>query len=256
VCLERGPVRAVVRAGPHGPDHQLGHAHADLLSFEASFDRRRVVVDTGTGVYQAGRVRERLRSTAAHNTIALDGEELLEAWSSFRSGRRGRATTHARGETDRCSWLWASHDAYRRLDGAPMPHRLLCVAGEGLLVVDVVLGAGCHRIATHLHLHPDLPAESVSVTALGAPLGQRAAPYHERFGQTREMTECFVECEAELPWLAGWLIRPGRPPDPEVSLAIARGVAALRIAGPGAAPLAIDWDLGRAPSAASVSIRC
>jgi uncharacterized heparinase superfamily protein len=255
VCLERGTVRAVVRAGPHGPDYQLGHAHADLLSFEASFGARRVVVDTGTGAYQAGPARERLRSTAAHNTIAIDGAELLEAWSSFRSGRRGRATAQARGETDRCAWLWASHDAYRGLTGAPVPHRLLCVTDDGLLVVDAILGGGRHRIASHLHLHPDLPPDAASIAALGGPAGRRAAPYHERFNQTRELTECFVECEAELPWVGGWLVRLGSVAAPSVSLRIERGAVALRIAGEGA-PLELDWNLAGTPSAASVSIRC
>ena len=254
VRLERGSVRAVARAGPHGPDHQLGHAHADLLSFEASFGARRAVVDTGTGVYQAGPVRQRLRSTAAHNTVALDGEELLEVWSSFRSGRRGRATVHARGETDRCAWLWASHDAYRRLAGAPVPHRLLCVTDTGLLVVDAILGTGRHRIASHLHLHPDLPADAIAVAALGAAAGRRSVPYHERFNQTRDMTECFVECEAALPWAGGWLVQAGAHAAPSASLRLERGALSLRIEGP--APVELDWSLAAPPSAASVSIRC
>ena len=255
VCLERGSLRAVVRAGPHGPDHQLGHAHADLLSFEVSFGAQRVAVDTGTGVYQAGPARERLRSTGAHNTIALDGAEQLEAWSSFRSGRRGRARTHARAETDRYAWLWASHDAYRRLPGAPVPHRLLCADPERLLVLDAILGTGSHRIASHLHLHPDLPAGAASVASLAGSAGRRLVPYHERFGETREMTECFVECEAELPWVGGWLLRAGSLDAPSVSLRIERDGVALRIAGPGAG-FELDWNLVDPPSAASVSIRC
>src|SRR5262249_20657802 len=36
VVLRAGDAHAVIRAGAHGPDFQLGHAHADLLSFEAS----------------------------------------------------------------------------------------------------------------------------------------------------------------------------------------------------------------------------
>ena len=36
LALRRGETFAVLRAGPHGPDYQLGHAHGDLLSFEMS----------------------------------------------------------------------------------------------------------------------------------------------------------------------------------------------------------------------------
>jgi uncharacterized heparinase superfamily protein len=71
VAPARGAVRAVMRAGPHGPDYLLGHAHADLLSFDLSIGTRRVVTDTGTGCYEAGPERQQLRSTAAHNTLQV-----------------------------------------------------------------------------------------------------------------------------------------------------------------------------------------
>jgi hypothetical protein len=240
----------VIRCGPHGPDHQLGHAHADLLSFDASRGAVRVVTDTGTGVYAAGPVRERLRSTAAHNTIALDGVELLEAWSSFRAGRRGRARCHARGEDARFVWLWASHDAYAHLVGAPRPHRLLAVSEEALLVLDAVLGTGRHRVASHLHLHPDLPEGTAHVEALGAQARAYRAPLHERFNETREMTELRVEAEAELPWAGGWWIELGGGGRPAVELRFERGALQAVIAGRG---LRVRWELGAPPGARSVS---
>lgn len=210
VRLERGPVRCVVRAGAHGPDHQLGHAHADLLSFDASFGPHRIVTDTGTAAYADGPVRRHLRSTAAHNTLQLDDAELLEAWSSFRSGRRGRAQLRACGGDARFAWLVAAHDGYAWLPGAPCPQRLWVASAELLWVIDAVTGDGSHRIASRLHLHPDAPADRFDVVALGgAPLRREGAPLHERFGETRTMARLVCETETDLPWAGGFALRFG-----------------------------------------------
>jgi uncharacterized heparinase superfamily protein len=136
VALRSGDLRLVLRAGPHGPDHQLGHAHADLLSFDLSSGTRRVVTDTGTSLYDPGPERMYLRSTAAHSTIRIDAREQLEAWGSFRVGRRGRAWVETRGSDGPWQWVSASHDAYKGLAGRPMHHRLFLVGAGRALVLD------------------------------------------------------------------------------------------------------------------------
>jgi uncharacterized heparinase superfamily protein len=210
VVLRNGPAHVVVRAGAHGPDHQLGHAHADLLSFEASLGRVRLVTDTGTGSYDAGPVRERLRSTAAHNTVQLDGAELLEAWGSFRSGRRGRASVRWRGASNGFALLHAGHDAWRFLPGRPRHERLFALSPDLLLVLDVVLGAGRHRVRSALHLHPDLPSSlALEVIPRGGSRFSACVPLHERFNQSREMAEAGVEAELELPWVGGFALASG-----------------------------------------------
>ncbi|MCX5739436.1 MAG: heparinase II/III family protein, partial [Proteobacteria bacterium] len=249
VRLARGPLRCVVRAGSHGPDYQLGHAHADLLSFDVSVGALRVVTDTGTGAYANGPMRRHLRSTAAHNTVQVDGAELLEAWSSFRSGRRGRARVLARGCCDRFEWLVASHDGYRWLPGSPEPQRLWLVGENELWVLDAVLGTGRHRIESRLHLHPDAAAAAVSVRALGAVASEGRAPLHEHFNATREMSQLVVATEAPLPWLGGFWLRIGATPEAQPSLALDGRVAKLRLAA-GTRWLAVDWNLD-APGAAA-----
>jgi uncharacterized heparinase superfamily protein len=231
VVLRAGPAHVVVRAGAHGPDHQLGHAHADLLSFEASLGPVRVVSDTGTGTYDAGPVRDRLRSTAAHNTVQLDGAELLEAWGSFRTGRRGRARVRSRGAAGGFEWLHAAHDAWRFLPGEPRHERLFAVSPELLLVLDVVLGSGSHRIRSPLHLHPDLPSSlGLELTPRGGEVFRGRVPLHERFNQTREMTEVGVEAEAALPWVGGFALASGALAR-DWQLELADGVVHARLAG-------------------------
>jgi len=212
VALERGAVRAVMRAGPHGPDYLLGHAHADLLSFDVSVGNRRVISDTGTGFYEAGPERQQLRSTAAHNTLQVDGEEQIEAWASFRVGRRGRARVRGQGSDGSWSWIWASHDAFSGLSGSPIHQRLLAISEHAVLVLDVLTGTGRHRVASYLHLHPTCPVASRRVAALGADTQHRPVPYYERFGETLEMLRLEVESSAELPWVGGWLIPIGDDP--------------------------------------------
>ena len=253
VRLSRGPLRCVLRAGPHGPDHQLGHAHADLLAFDVSHGAVRVVTDTGTAAYADGPLRRHLRSTAAHNTVQLDGAELLEAWSSFRSGRHGRARTIARGASDRFEWLVAAHDGYAWLAGAPQPQRLWLVGEDELWVLDAVLGSGRHPIASRLHLHPDASQAACSVRALGGDAREQLAPLHEHFNETREMRRLVVEADATLPWLGGFWLRFGAPSDARPSLARDGRIARLRL-DDGARSLAVDWDLGTT-GAAAVAIR-
>lgn len=240
VRLERGALRCVVRAGAHGPDHQLGHAHADLLSFDASFGSHRIVTDTGTAAYADGPVRRHLRSTAAHNTIQLDDAELLEAWSSFRSGRRGRARVLARGGDAHSAWLVAAHDGYAWLPGAPCPRRLWVAGADALWVIDAVTGEGRHRIASRLHVHPDAPLDRFDVVALGdAPLRHESAPLHEHFGETRPMMRFVCETETTLPWAGGFVLRFGsRIGTPLPSLAFDGTRARAR-----ATDLSIVWNV-------------
>jgi hypothetical protein len=238
-------VRAVVRAGPHGPDHQLGHAHADLLSFELSRGAQRLVTDTGTGVYAAGPARAWLRSTAAHNTVQLDGAELLETWSSFRAGRRGRARCHGRGEAGGFAWIHASHDGWRWLPGAPVHHRLLAVRDDAALVVDLVAGGGRHRIESRLHLHPDAPPSALSVHPLAGTLERRSAPYHERFGETRTRAVLVATADAPLPWLGGFWVPFAERAAPRTELALEGRAVRVAIEDAGLW-IALRWDVDAA----------
>jgi len=248
VPLHRGTWRAVVRGGPHGPDYLLGHAHADLLSFDLSAGSRRVVTDTGTPLYDPGPVRQYARSTAAHNTRQIDAQEQIEAWGSFRVGRRGKARVRARGGDAQWTWVWAEADSFARQPGHPVHHRLLAVSDSGVIAIDAVLGEGTHAIASRLHLHPDRPDTGCHVGALAAVPTCEEAPLHERFGETREMTCLTVAHTGPLPWVGGWWIGRGDASAPdgsfECNLRIANGVVSLTDAA-GNAP-GVRWRVAAA----------
>ena len=65
-------------------------AIADFFSFELSLRGTRVVVDSGVSTYETGPMREYCRSTRAHNTVEIEGQDLVELWGAFRVGRRCR----------------------------------------------------------------------------------------------------------------------------------------------------------------------
>lgn len=78
----------IAKAGAPGPAWQLGHAHADALSYELSLDGQRVIVNSGVHGYADSPHRTACRAEAAHNTAAVIGTPQLETWAAFRVGRR------------------------------------------------------------------------------------------------------------------------------------------------------------------------
>lgn len=65
-----------VSCAPNGQNANGGHCHNDKLSFELCIDGEDVIVDPGTHVYTAEpEWRNKLRSTAYHNTVVVDEKE-------------------------------------------------------------------------------------------------------------------------------------------------------------------------------------
>src|SRR5207342_2892914 len=67
----------IVDCGDVGMNGRGGHGHNDILSFELFMNGFNVVTDCGAYLYTASREwRNLFRSTAFHNTLQVDGEEL------------------------------------------------------------------------------------------------------------------------------------------------------------------------------------
>ena len=110
-----------------------------------------LLVDTGTSTYAPGPVRSYERSTAAHNTLEVDGTDSTEVWGAFRAARRARvtelATCIAHGGV---LTVEAVHDGYRRLPGRPVHRRRWPLTETGLRVEDHVTGRGRHALVAAL----------------------------------------------------------------------------------------------------------
>ncbi|TAN51553.1 MAG: hypothetical protein EPN26_08930 [Rhodospirillales bacterium] len=133
--LEAGDMVVIFDAGLCCPDHLTAHAHADTLSFEMSVGTQRVIVNSGTYAYQDPDWRNYFRSTAAHSTIMVNGQNSAEVFATFRLGRRpAKAELFRDGD-----WIVGRHDGYRHL-GITVERRLRLTA-QGLEGEDRVIGA-------------------------------------------------------------------------------------------------------------------
>ncbi len=112
-----------------------------------------MVVDTGVSTYEPGPERAYERSTAAHNTVRMDGEEQAEIWASFRVGRRPHVGQIRGGRNGVFPFVSGEHDAYRRL-GVVHARTILLHAPDTWIVADILQGSGSHRVESFLHFHP------------------------------------------------------------------------------------------------------
>jgi uncharacterized heparinase superfamily protein len=147
-----GGWRLLADVGPPCPDELPGHAHADTLSCILQVDGMPLLVDTGTSTYERGPVRQYERSTAAHNTVEVDGANSTEVWGAFRAGRRARVRDFASRATPEGVVFEAAHDGFRRLPGAPLHRRRWSLAEAGLRVDDLITGIGLHSVVVRWHL--------------------------------------------------------------------------------------------------------
>ena len=92
--LEVNVDKFIIDCGDISPSYQPGHTHCDFLSYELVLDDQLVVVDSGVYEYAEGEMRQYVRSTKAHNTVSVDGDEQSEIWAAFRVARRA-IKTHA-----------------------------------------------------------------------------------------------------------------------------------------------------------------
>ena len=141
--------------GKIGPDYIPGHAHADILSFELSLRGHRVIVDAGVHDYEVSAARHYCRSTAAHNTVEVDGQDQCEMWGAFRVARRGYPRDVVWQPSVKGFSLSGWHDGYRRLSGRPVHSRSIqWDARSGLTVTDRVTASCSVKAVSRLHLHP------------------------------------------------------------------------------------------------------
>ena len=158
-----------VDAGEVGPDHQPGHAHADTFSFVLYVDNLPFIVDSGTSTYQIGKQRQWERSTAAHNTVEVNGTDSSEVWAGFRVGSRARVNLI----TDSATVLMAQHNGYKRF--GIIHERSWIVGPTKLTVIDRLLNvknktlSGQNGIA-RFHIHPDLTVQLVGESVVLGPI--------------------------------------------------------------------------------------
>lgn len=142
----------VIDCGPHG-DLSGGHGHADALSFDLSVRGRAALVDPGTFTYTgSAELREHFRSTAAHNTLTIDGESSAVPAGPF----SWRATTDGKTthwiDRARFDFFSGTHDGYKKVAPQAVHARsLLFLHHDYLIMRDQVTTEGAHRFELNFH---------------------------------------------------------------------------------------------------------
>jgi uncharacterized heparinase superfamily protein len=208
----------IIDCGNIAPDYQPGHTHCDFLSYELCICGQRFIIDTGTFGYELGDRRQYMRSTAAHNTIEVNGQEQSEIWGGFRVARRGRSTGARIEEfTDTGMRFRGGHDGYRRLPQRVLHERMFEVEFTGKYRIhDSLTGTGQCHAKSYIHFASDIELihESDSIwlavgdseTGLRISLGegctaeQIITEYFPKFGVCMDKHTLVLSRAAELPF--------------------------------------------------------
>jgi uncharacterized heparinase superfamily protein len=163
--LRNASTHVFVDCGEVGMRGRGGHGHNDTLSFELFMNGAGVITDCGAFVYTASREwRNKFRSTAFHNTIQIDDQELnrfVDANALWQL-HYDAVPADVRWTYDSQGGYWqGSHTGYHRLTPPTTPARAMWLAPDRplLAVRDHVQGTGTHRVTWRWHLDPSCDAD-------------------------------------------------------------------------------------------------
>jgi hypothetical protein len=145
--------------GPHGYLAIAGHAHADALSIEVRHAGVDILVDPGTYCYLTDPVARRyFRSTIAHNTLEIGGQDQATYGGSFLwlDAPNSHAVAIDGVDGGPVARWQARHDGYARQSGGPIHERTVTLdrVARRIEVADCVLGQGTFDVRLAFHLGP------------------------------------------------------------------------------------------------------
>ena len=163
--LRSGDVYMAVDCGRIAPDDLPAHGHGDVLSFELSVGKERLIVDQGVFEYNAGEKRQRARSAASHNTLCFERADQADFFGAFRCGRRPDVTVLAYQPSANGFVLEGTHNGFRDLPGKPQHFRRFDVSRDRIVIGDRIEGAADRSARIGFLLHPDAEATCEGTTA-------------------------------------------------------------------------------------------
>jgi len=190
----------VFDAGSFGLGPLYAHAHADALSFWLSFGGREFLIDPGTYCYDWSNWRQYFRSTAAHNTIRIDGRDQAEQAGTFLWSSRVNAYLESFEDSEGSAEVEGWHDGYRRLADPVIHYRRLRLFKKSrtLAVVDRLECHGRHDVELFFHFSPECRVAQVRNNCFLVTSGERAL-----LVQIDSRLQVMIEQAALLPIL-GW----------------------------------------------------
>jgi Heparinase II/III N-terminus/Heparinase II/III-like protein len=147
-----GKLYSIIDCGDHGARGRGSHGHSDALSIELFALHRTFLRDPGTYVYTADEQQRNLfRSTAYHNTVRIDGEEISQVnpGEIFAFAENVHPKVNEWESNADRDVLDAEHHAYFRFASfaSPVTHRRIVTLDkrkEFWTIRDIFRGRGSH----------------------------------------------------------------------------------------------------------------
>jgi len=163
-------------AGSFGLDPLYAHAHADALSFWLSYGGRQFLIDPGTYCYDWSEWRRYFRSTAAHNTIRIDGLDQAEQAGTFLWKKPVNAYLAVLENLEASAEVEGWHDGYQRLADPVTHHRRLRLFKKSrtLAIVDRLECHARHNVEILFHFDPQCRVAQVKSHCFLVTNGEKA----------------------------------------------------------------------------------
>lgn len=158
-------VHLMMDFGPLGFTSIAAHGHADALSIWLAIGDEYFLVDAGTYAYHSHpEWRPYFRSTAAHNTARVDGENQSEMSGRFMWGAKANARLIRFDNASDQVIIEAEHDGYLRLAEPVTHHRTVGFdrATGNVSIEDSFRGTGHHEVELFFHLHEAAEVASIN----------------------------------------------------------------------------------------------
>ena len=164
--IETGLDKFLIDCGDISPSYQPGHTHCDFLSYELAFNNQMIVVDSGVFEYAEGKMRDYVRSTNAHNTISVDGDEQSEVWAAFRVARRAKKLYAEITRNNHGATFKGGYVGFYAVKGKAKHYRQVDVflddannSLEQIRILDKIHVSGKHLAENYLHIHPSIECD-------------------------------------------------------------------------------------------------
>jgi hypothetical protein len=164
--LRNPSAHLVIDCGEVGMRGRGGHGHNDITSFELFLDGLNVISDCGSYLYTASREwRNLFRSTAFHNVVQIDNEELNrfigpDALWQLQYDAPPHGVEFAGGQG---GYFRGGHQGYQRLSPPVTPVRELWMHPELPIVAlsDRIDSDGAAEVTWRFHFDPTLQVELI-----------------------------------------------------------------------------------------------
>ena len=153
--LKNRDIYCLCNTGSIKPSYMPGHSHAETFSFETSFKKNRLIVNSGISMYGNSRKRVLQRSTKFHSTLEIDMKNSSEVWSGFRMSKRANVKNRIYKKYLGEEFFCAEHNGYINLKGKPIHIRMWSLKVNNLEIIDFIKGSNKHHLSLRFYLHPN-----------------------------------------------------------------------------------------------------